>query len=89
VLHIKHTCCYSGLETEKNTSEDKQRKQEMNNKTKEAVETLINGNTSDFNAWVKKARKLDILDSIEYSVEYGIMQRHEIVNKIRNALEVV
>ena len=53
----------------------------------EAVDTLHNGNVSDFGLWVKKATKLQILDAIEYySGRYG--NRHIIVNYMRRYLEV-
>jgi hypothetical protein len=51
-----------------------------------AVNTLINGNKSDFNAWLQKASKLDMLKAIEYySGNYG--KRHEIINRMRIFLE--
>ena len=57
--------------------------------TKKSIEqamlNLENGNISDFNAWVKRASKLDLLDAIEfYSGEYG--QRHKIINRMRSVL---
>lgn len=38
----------------------------MRDSTKRAVETLLNGNRSEFKRWAKSARKLDILDAIQY-----------------------
>lgn len=50
-----------------------------------AMRDLENGNLSDFNAWVKRASKLDILDAIEfYSGQYG--QRYIIIDRLRSVL---
>jgi hypothetical protein len=57
----------------------------MKKSTQAAVETYVNGNYSDFKAWLKRASKLDILDAIEYHQEFG--PRHSIINSMRNALE--
>ena len=58
----------------------------MKNSTMEAVETLVNGNKSDFRRWVKKAHKLDLLDAIEYySGNHG--GRYQIINTLRNILD--
>jgi hypothetical protein len=59
----------------------------MKESTKEAIDTMINGNLSDFREWLKKAKKIDILDAIEYHQQYG--KRHEIINRMRNYLEEV
>lgn len=53
---------------------------------KQAVDTYINGNKSDFKAWLKKSKKLDMLNAIEYyTANYG--QRHEIINIMRIYME--
>jgi len=53
----------------------------------EAIETKINGNHSNFKAFVKKASKTDVLDAIEIAQgEFGI-QRHLFINDMRNILE--
>lgn len=57
-------------------------------RTQEAIDTYVNGNVSDFKAWLKTARKSEILAAIEYysgTVGYG--GRHEIINAMRNLLE--
>lgn len=38
----------------------------MRDSTKRAVDTLLDGNKSEFKRWAKSARKLDILDAIKY-----------------------
>lgn len=50
-------------------------------KYKETIETLINGNQSDFKKWLKKCSKLALLDAIEYHQDFG--KRHEIINLMR------
>ena len=57
----------------------------MRKSTEQAIDTLINGNIGDFKHWLKSARKVDILDAIEYHQNYGA--RHEIINRMRNLLE--
>jgi len=54
--------------------------------TTEAVETLVNGNISDFKAWVKRSSKLKLLEAIEVASTYGI-KRHTFINKMRRILE--
>jgi len=57
----------------------------MRKSTQEAIDTLINGNIGIFKKWLKRARKIDILDAIEYHQIYG--KRHEIINRMRSYLE--
>lgn len=58
----------------------------MKKGTMEAIDTLENGNISDFKAWLKRASKKDVLDAIEYYTgNYG--QRHMILNRMRVYLE--
>ena len=57
----------------------------MRKSTEQAVDTLINGNIGVFKTWLKRARKVDILDAIEYHQNYG--KRHEIINRMRTLLE--
>lgn len=58
---------------------------EMKKSTIEAVETYVNGNHSDFNKWLKRCSKLDMLDAIEYHQNFG--SRHMFINAMRNKLE--
>ena len=55
-------------------------------RTQAAVDTLENGNISNFKVWLKRASKLEILDAIEYAQQYG-HGRHVIINKMRMYLE--
>ena len=48
----------------------------------EAIDHLINGNTSVFKAWLKRARKLDLVNAIEYYSD-NIGKRQTIINTIR------
>ena len=50
---------------------------------REAVETLLNGNISEFKKWLKKARKLDMLDAIEYAQNHTTYTREQIINKMK------
>ena len=53
----------------------------------EAIETWQNGNISSFKKWLKHASKLTILEVIEVATgQYGI-ERHVIINSMRNLLE--
>jgi hypothetical protein len=54
---------------------------ETKESTKRAIETLVNGNISDFKKWLLRAHKVDILDAIEYHQNFGA--RHVIINKMR------
>ena len=52
----------------------------------EAIDTYVNGNVSDFQRWLKRAKKVDVLNAIEYySANYG--GRHVIINTMRVMLE--
>lgn len=60
----------------------------MKKSTMEAVDTYVNGNHSDFNRWLKRCSKLDMLDAVEYYQHlYG--NRHMFINAMRNKLEEV
>jgi hypothetical protein len=53
----------------------------------EAVDNKINGNISTWKKWLKKAKKVDILNAIEYEHgQYGT-QRHNIINDMRFFLD--
>lgn len=52
---------------------------------KEAVDTLVNGNFSDFKAWLKRATKLDMLNAVEY-YSGNVGGRHYIINLMRSYL---
>lgn len=55
-------------------------------RTQEAVDTYINGNISDFKAWLKGCSKVAVLDAIEYYAgQYG--KRHQIINTMRTYLD--
>jgi len=48
-----------------------------------AVDTLINGNITDFKTWLVRCSKLDMLDAIDYAKDtYG----HTIVGHIKKLL---
>ena len=52
----------------------------------EAIDALVNGNISAFKAWLKQAKKMDLLNAIEYySGNFG--NRHIIINTMRAYLE--
>ncbi len=52
----------------------------------EAIDTLLNGNISDFKRWLTRCSKAQMLDAIEYySSQNG--NRHIIINQMRNYLE--
>lgn len=53
----------------------------------EAVGTLYNGNISTFKKWMKTAKKIDILNAIEYAMQEGLYKRHELINSMRIYLE--
>lgn len=55
-------------------------------KMEELLMTRINGNISVFNEAVKKMRKIDLLDYIEYSWSTGRVT-HEAIVHLRKALE--
>jgi len=58
----------------------------MKQSTQEAVDTWINGNKTDFRQWLKRAKKLDVLDAIEYYAgNHG--SRHEIIYPMREYLK--
>lgn len=60
--------------------------QETKQSTIEAVDTFQNGNISDFKSWLKRAKKKDILDAVEYyTANYG--SRHIIINYMRLYLD--
>lgn len=51
----------------------------------QAVETFVNGNISEFKAWLKKSSKLAMLDAIEY-YSGNIGSRHVIITYMRSLL---
>lgn len=51
-----------------------------------AIETLINGNISDFKNWLKKASVEDVLIAIEYYADGSSGKYKEIINKMRRYL---
>src|SRR4030042_7016596 len=54
----------------------------MKDSTREAIDTMINGNLSDFRAWLRRASKADVLAGGEYyAPTYGHME--EIVRSLR------
>jgi hypothetical protein len=57
------------------------------NKKLEIIESLKNGNISDFNKWVKQTSKLNLLDMIEFAQGQGFYKRHEIIYIMFSALE--
>ena len=62
----------------------------MRESTREAIETYHNGNISDFKAWLKKCRKIDILDGITYWTRHYNSKNRETEDFIyimRNYLE--
>lgn len=48
-----------------------------------AIETLVNGNFTDFNSWARKASKGDILDAIDFYASDQPKRYKEIIFKIR------
>ena len=54
----------------------------MRRKTEEAIETLLNGNISDFRKWLKRCSKLDMLNAIEYYTDAFENQSSWIVAKM-------
>ena len=57
----------------------------------EKLETIwnayVNGNHSDFSAYVKRLTKIGILDLIEYVSGYFGQPRHLVINAIRSGLK--
>ncbi len=52
---------------------------------RELLDTLENGNISAFRKSVKKMRKIDMLDLIEYSQGQHNFPRHVLINSMRLA----
>lgn len=58
----------------------------MKKSTMQAIDNLRNGKLSEFKNWVRKARKIDLLDAIEfYNGGYGFS--YEIKKAIRKCLD--
>ena len=53
----------------------------------EAIDSYINGNISTFKNWLKMAKKLDLLNAIEYATGEHGLKRHDIINTMRIYLE--
>ncbi len=52
-----------------------------------AVHQLALGNYTVFATWLKHARRINILNAIEYAMQEGLYKRHEIINRMRMALK--
>lgn len=52
-----------------------------------AVLALHNGDNETFEAWVKVASTINILNGIEYAMQEGVSKRHQIINQMRIILE--
>jgi hypothetical protein len=56
-------------------------------KKREILDNLMNGNRSEFRAAIQRMSKLDMLNLIEYSQGQHEYQRHQLINYMRSALE--
>ena len=52
----------------------------------EAIKQRLYGDISVWHKWIKKAKKIDILNAIEYGQGLG-WNRHDSINEIRYYLE--
>jgi len=61
-------------------------KKDTKRSAEEAIDTLINGNISDFKKWLKRTSKKDLLNAVEYyGNNYG--KRYIIIKIIISYLE--
>lgn len=66
-----------------NSFREEERKKRL--KPREAAETLVNGNISDFKAFLHVSSKIEMLDAIEALQSFG-EKRHNSINRIRGYL---
>jgi hypothetical protein len=53
----------------------------------EVLDSLKNGNISDFKKWLKKATKYQLLQIIEMAFGHGYYKRHEIITLMQLYLQ--